>query len=149
MMLATTSARRLRLLTAGVLTATFALGAITGGGISRWVIADRLDSATDDMPRGPWPLHKLDLSDEQRARIHEIFERHRPRLDALLRESFPQVRAIHEQIDSEIREVLTPEQRAQADLLKERRPFPPHGLPPPPARGAPREPPPSPPPDRP
>lgn len=147
-MFATTSTRRLRLLTAGVLIATFALGAITGGGVSRWFSADRLDSVSDGMPRGPWPLHKLDLSDEQRARIHEIFERHRPRLDALLRENFPQVRAIHEEIDREIREELTPEQRTQADLLKERRPFPPHGLPPPPGRGAPREPPPFPLPDR-
>jgi Spy/CpxP family protein refolding chaperone len=144
--LATLPPRRLRLFTIAVLAATFALGAIAGGGVYRWVVADRLLPA-DDLPRGPWPLHQLDLSDDQRARVHDIFERHRPELDALLRESFPQVRSIHEQIDSEIRDVLTPEQRARFDRIKESRPFPPPGLPPPPGQGPHRGPPP--PPDRP
>ena len=137
MTLATLPPRRLRLLTAGVLAATFALGAIAGGGIYRWVVADRLLPA-DDLPHGPWPLHQLDLSDDQRARVRDIFERHRPKLDALLRESFPRVRAIHEQIDEEIGAVLTPEQRTRFDRLKESRPFPPPGLPPPPGQGPPR-----------
>jgi Spy/CpxP family protein refolding chaperone len=138
----------LRLLTAGMLAATFSLGAITGGGICNWVAADRRDSAGDDLPRGPWPLSQLDLSDDQRTRIHEIFERHRPKLDAVLRESFPLVRAVHETIDSEIREVLTPEQRVQFDQQKERQPFPPPGLPPPGGRHTPGAPP-FPPPERP
>jgi Spy/CpxP family protein refolding chaperone len=142
-----TSPRRLRLLTAGVLAATFGLGAITGGGICTWVAADRLESAHGDLPRGPWPLRQLDLSDEQRTRIHEIFERHRPKLDAVLRESFPLVRSVHETIDSEIRQVLTPEQRVEFDQLKERQPFPPRGLPPPLGRDDPGAPP-LPPPDR-
>jgi Spy/CpxP family protein refolding chaperone len=138
---ATTSPRRLRLLTAGVLVATFGLGALTGGGICSWVAADGLEASRDDLPRGPWPLRQLDLSDEQRSRIHEIFERHRPKLDALLRESFPLVRSVHEAIDSEIRQVLTPEQRVEFDQLKERRPFPPPGLPPPLGRDTPGGPP--------
>jgi Spy/CpxP family protein refolding chaperone len=130
-----------------VLAATFGLGAITGGGICSWVAADRLDAARSDLPRGPWPLRQLDLSDEQRTRIHEIFERHRPKLDAVLRESFPLVRSVHETIDSEIRQVLTPEQRVEFDQLKERQPFPPRGLPAPPERDIPGAPP-LPPPDR-
>jgi len=144
----TMSRRRLRLLTAGVLAATFGLGAITGGGICSWVAADRLDSARDDLPPGPWPLRQLDLSDEQRTRAHEIFERHRPELDAVLRKSFPLVRSIHETVDSEIRQLLTPEQRVQFDHLKEQRPFPPPGFPPPLGRDAAGAPP-FPPPDRP
>lgn len=144
----TTSPRRLRLLMAGVLAATFGLGAITGGGIFSWVAADRLDSARDDLPRGPWPLRQLDLSDEQRTRIHQIFERHRPKLDAVLRERFPLVRSIHETVGNEIRQVLTPEQRVQFDRLQEHRSFLPPGLPPPLGRGAPGAPP-FPPPDRP
>ena len=144
----TMSPRRLRLLTAAVLAATFGLGAITGGGICSWVAADRLDSARDDLPRGPWPLRQLDLSDEQRTRIHEIFERHRPKLDAVVRGSFPLVRSIHETIDNEIRQVLTPEQRVQFDQMQEHRSFPPPGLPPPHGRDAPGAPP-FPPPDRP
>jgi Spy/CpxP family protein refolding chaperone len=147
MMSETTSPRRLRLLTAGVLAATFALGAITGGGVCSWVAADRREAGRDDLPRGPWPLRELDLSDEQRTRIHEIFERHRPKLDAVLRESFPLVRSVHETIDSEIRQVLTPEQRVEFDQLKERQPFPPRGLPPPLGRDDPGAPP-LPPPDR-
>jgi Spy/CpxP family protein refolding chaperone len=137
------------LLTAAVLAATFALGAIAGGGIFRWVVADRL-LPSDGLPREPWPLRQLDLSEEQHARVRDIFERHRPKLDAVLRESFPLVRSIHEEIDREIRDVLTPEQRAQFDRSKERRPFPPPGLPNPPGGGAhPELPPPLFPPDRP
>ena len=102
---ATTTPRRMRLLTAGVLAATFALGAITGVGISRWLLAARHDAA-EDLPRGPWPLRELDLSDEQRSQIRDIFERHRPKLDSVLRESFPLVRTVHEAIDREIRDVL-------------------------------------------
>jgi Spy/CpxP family protein refolding chaperone len=143
MTLATTSPRMLRLLTVGVLAATFVLGAITGGGIYRWVIAARLEFPGGDL-RGPWPLRELDLSKEQRTRIDEIFARHRPKLDAVLRETFPAVRIIQENIDSEIRGVLTPEQRIEFDRHKERRPFLPPGLPPPPGGVLP-EPPPFPP----
>jgi len=145
-MTASTTPRRVRLLTAGVLAATFILGAITGGGILSWVASGR-DSAADDLPRGPWPLRELDLSDEQRARIRQIFERHRPKLDAVLRESFPLVRSVHEEIEREIRQVLTPEQQLEFDRQKERRPFPPPGLPPPPGGGAPPGLPPFPPPE--
>jgi Spy/CpxP family protein refolding chaperone len=141
MMSATTTPRRMRLLTAGVLAVTFALGAITGGGISHWLMAGRHDSA-EDLPRGPWPLRELGLSEGQRTQIHEIFERHRPKLDGILRESFPLVRSVHEAIDREIREVLTPEQRVEFDRLNEQRPFPPPGLPPPPGVGVPPGPPP-------
>ncbi len=141
----TASSRKVRLLTVGVLAATFALGVVTGGGICTWVAADRLDPQDDGLPRGPWPLRELELSDEQHARIREIFERHRPKLDVVLRDSFPLVRSVHEAIDGEIREVLTHDQRVQFDLLKQRRPFPP----PPPGRAVPPGAPPFPPPERP
>jgi Spy/CpxP family protein refolding chaperone len=137
MMPEATTPRRVRLLTVGVLAATFLLGAVTGVGTSSWVLAHRLGPPPGDLPRGPWPLRELDLSEEQRTRIHEIFERHRPTLDAVLRESFPLLRSVNEEIDREIREVLTPEQRVEFDRMKERRPFPPPGMPPPPGRGAP------------
>jgi Spy/CpxP family protein refolding chaperone len=119
--------RRVRLLTAIVLIGTFALGAASGAGVVRWALMDRLAAGSEGPPFGPWPLHQLDLSKDQRAKVHEIFERHRPELDAILRESFPHVRPIHEQIDREIREVLTVEQRAKLERLEERRPFPPRG----------------------
>jgi len=150
--MATLSPRRLRLLTAGVLTATFALGALAGAGIQRWAIADRLGPPVDGLPRGPWPLRELDLSDEQRTRVRDIFERNRPKLDAVLRESFPQVRSIHEQIDGEIRAVLTAEQLVEFERLKEARPFPPPGMPLPPGMPPPAgmlPPPPGAPPERP
>ena len=137
-MLDTTSPRRVRLLTAGVLLATFALGVVTGGGFTKLFFAERFEHNAHDLPRGPWPLRELDLSDDQRAQIEQIFERHRPKLDGVLRESFPLVRSIHEEIDREIRDVLTPKQRVEFDRLKERRPpFPPPGLPPPPGGGPP------------
>lgn len=140
-MLASLSPRKLRLLTAGVLLCTFAMGAVTGGGIWHWAVAPRLHPLDEELQRGPWSLRLLDLSGEQRARVHDIFERHRPRLDAILRETFPLVRNVHDEIDREIRELLTPEQRAEFDRSKARHHFGPHGLPPP-RRGERGEPPP-------
>jgi Spy/CpxP family protein refolding chaperone len=123
-----------RLLTAIVLIGTFVLGAATGAGFMRWALMDGSSERLPGPPFGPWPLHQLDLSEEQRTRVHEIMERHRPELDAILRESFPQVRTIHEQIDREIREVLSDEQRTELEALEARWPFPPRG--PMPPRGA-------------
>jgi Spy/CpxP family protein refolding chaperone len=128
----TDSPRTLRLMTVLLLVATFVLGAAAGAGASRWLAPDCTPASSDGRPPfGPWPLRQLHLSPEQEAKVQDILERHRPELDAILRESFPQVRAIHEEIDREIGEVLTEAQRAELARLKARWPFPPGGpLPP-------------------
>jgi Spy/CpxP family protein refolding chaperone len=131
---------RLRWLSAALLAGTFVLGAAAGVGVGRW----RGFEPHEHMPPfGPWPLQKLDLSPEQRDQVHAVFERHRPALDAILRESFPRVRAVQDEIDREIRELLTPEQRVALDRMEPkgfpgpRRPGPFGGPPGPPPFGGP------------
>jgi Spy/CpxP family protein refolding chaperone len=127
------SPRTVRLLTAILLVATFAAGTITGAGIARSV--GLMHPPPPPPPMGaPFPAEELGLSSDQRDKTRQIMERHRPELEAVLRESFPKVRAIHEQIEREIREVLTPDQRTKLDQLKARRPPPsgPPGFGPPP-----------------
>jgi hypothetical protein len=126
---AATAPRKVRLLTAFLLVATFAFGTVTGVGLALWARSDlRHGHPPGPPPFGPLPLHELGLSPEQRERADAIFERHRPELDAVLQEGFPKVRRINDQIESEVREILTPEQRARLDQLKARRP-PRHGPP--------------------
>jgi len=123
------SSRKARLLTIVVLVATFAAGTASGAGLCHWM-APRPPLPPPPMS-APLPLHELGLSDEQREKTFRIFEQHRPELEAVLRDTFPKVRAINEQIEKEVREVLTPEQRKLLDELKARRPHPPLGPRPP------------------
>jgi hypothetical protein len=132
--------RSIRLLTALLLVATFASGTITGAALTLWVRHEH-HGPPGPPPFGALPIDELGLSPEQRA--DAIFERHRPELDAILQEGFPKVRKVNDQIESEIREILTPEQRTRLDELKARRPPPRHHR-----RGGPGGPfPPGPPPD--
>ena len=114
-------ARSVRLLTAVLLVATFAAGTLTGAGVCRWVGPRPGHHGPPGIP-GPLPLHELSLTAEQRSKVHVILERHRPELDAILRESYPKVRVVNEQIEREVAEVLTLEQRKRLDELKARRP---------------------------
>jgi Spy/CpxP family protein refolding chaperone len=117
--------RSIRLLTALLLVATFASGTVTGAALTLWVRPEP-HGPPGPPPFGPLPLDELGLSPEQEQRADVIFERHRPELDAILQEGFPKVRKVNDQIESEIREILTPEQRTRLDELKARRPPPRH-----------------------
>lgn len=123
--------RSIRLLTALLLVGTFAFGSVTGVALTLWARSDlRGPPPGGPPPFGPLPLHELELSPEQRARAEAIFERHRPALDAIRQEGFPKVRKINEQLESEVRELLTPEQLARLEQLKAQRPPRPPGPPP-------------------
>jgi len=155
-----TPPRHVRLFTALLLVATFALGSLTGAALTLWARSDlRHGPPPGPPPFGHLPLHELGLSAEQRARVDAVFERHRAELDAILQEGFPKVRRVNDQIEAEVRELLSPEQRTRLDELKARRPPPPPrhggppgfapgppGVPPGPPPGFPPGPPPGPPP---
>lgn len=133
------SPRRLHLWTALILVSVFAAGAATGAGLA-WALRPQGRPGgprllTDGMP----PIvAELGLSPEQAARARAIFESHRAELEAAVQETFPRVRAVQDQVDREIRAILTPEQVARFDELRTRRPpmrgmgGPPHPHPPPP-----------------
>jgi hypothetical protein len=124
------SPRKIRLLTALLLVATFAAGTVTGAGICRF-----LGPPPPPPPPGfVGPLAELGLTAGQQIQARGIQERHRHELDAIIRETFPRVRAIIDQMRREVREILTPAQRARLDEIEARQP-------PPPPPGAPPGPP--------
>jgi Spy/CpxP family protein refolding chaperone len=75
-------------------------------------------------------LRGIDLSKEQRAQTDAIWAKYKPQIDAILRESFPRVRAIDEQMSHELRAALTPEQQKIFDQNEAHRPSPDKGFPP-------------------
>jgi hypothetical protein len=80
----------------------------------------------------PGPPGALKLTLEQEAKAHEITERYRPQLEAILRANFPKVQALNEQMEKELREILTLEQTKILDEMKAHRPsMPPWGAMPP------------------
>jgi Spy/CpxP family protein refolding chaperone len=120
------SPQTIRLVTALLLLATFAAGTVTGAGLCRWAGTGQLPLMPRPLPMmGPLPLQDLELSAQQRQQAHEILQRHHPELQAILHENYPRVRKVNQEIEREIREILTPEQRAKLDQLKARFPGPP------------------------
>lgn len=112
-----------RVKTTLVVLGTFLFGAFTGIGFYRWAAPPRRHMP----PFMGGPFRELDLTRAQQERARQIFDSHRAELDAIMRETYPRVRAIHEQIETEMRATLTPEQQKKLDEIKARRP---HGMPP-------------------
>ena len=115
------SASRLKL--ALVVAALFLAGGACGFALRGWWPPPR--------PPGhgppPW-LRELELTDAQRADAEALFERHRADVDALMRETFPRVRARNEQLERELAALLTESQRKALEAIRARRPpFPPGG----------------------
>lgn len=113
-----------------VLALTFLAGAGTGAGLLASFGPPR--RAHHGPGRLPPPFEELGLSAEQRRQATELFDRYRPRFEAVFAESGPKVRALREEIDAELLPILTEEQRARFEELKKQRPPPGFGPPPPP-----------------
>jgi Spy/CpxP family protein refolding chaperone len=66
-------------------------------------------------------VRRLDLDEDQAARVRQILEAHRGQMRALGRDMFERcgapLRAHRESMDAEIREVLRPEQRSRFDAM--------------------------------
>ncbi|MCB9557361.1 MAG: hypothetical protein H6707_14740 [Deltaproteobacteria bacterium] len=120
---------------AATLLGVFVLGAIFGAGLLRWFSSAAADSAQIGHPPvgnlGPQPLGHLKLTAEQHRLARAIGDKHRPKLERVLRRVRPELERIHQQMRRELREVLTAEQRKEFD----RRP--PHA---PPGNGSPKGP---------
>jgi Spy/CpxP family protein refolding chaperone len=126
--MSTETPSRVRLLTLAVLVAVFAAGVASGAALVVGLRPPHGPPRPGDVPA----LRGIALDAGQRVRIDAIFQRHRPELEAVFRDGFPRVRAIEEQLNREVREVLTPPQQAEFDEHERHRPPPPPGLPPPP-----------------
>ena len=134
------SPRQIRLLTALLLFGTFLFGAVAGVGLSQWNHRPPYPPRSHP-PFLPGPPGALNLTPAQEVKAHEITERYRPQLEAILRANFPKVQALNEQMEKELRALLTPEQIEILDEMKAHRPPMPPGGPMRPGEGPPPWPP--------
>jgi Spy/CpxP family protein refolding chaperone len=101
--------------------AIFLLGALAGTLAPRaysGLLRDRTDA---DTRRGGFEqmMDSLQLSEEQKPQVRQIFGDTRGQLEALRRESEPRVAEIRRQTDERLRKVLTPEQWQRFEQMKQ------------------------------
>lgn len=101
--------------------AVFAAGLVVGGLVTAALIRNRVINV---MRHERPPVHEmvarrltgnLDLSAAQRGEIDAIVGRFAPRFDEFSRSSRAEVRSIADEMEAQIRVVLTPEQQARYD----------------------------------
>ena len=119
---------RLHLASGLVVLAIFLAGALSGAGLYRALAQPGRPPPPPregPPPRGapPW-LRELDLTAEQETQARAILDKHRPALEAILHQQFPRVRAIEDQVQSELRALLSPAQQKRLDEIRARRPGP-------------------------
>jgi Spy/CpxP family protein refolding chaperone len=123
----------------------FVLGVVVGGAVAHAYGKRRMiDRFRAEAPqfeqrhRERALVRKLHLDDAQAAKLHAVMERHGERLRELGKQTLEQcgepLRAHQEQMDAEIRALLTPQQRERFERLLQRRKergfLPPPGPPP-------------------
>lgn len=113
-----------RLLVLGTFAALFAAGAFAGVAWERArTAAPKLRIHVDGGRARIESFEALELTDDQRQRIEQVFARAQPRTDAVLGEMLPRLRAVTDSINAEVQAVLTPEQRRKLGRLEPRRVF--------------------------
>ena len=119
--------RRMRMAGMALLAVTFVVGMLAGTAFGRVLSArepDAAGAAAAECERKRGPHHvfdELDLAPAQRARIDQIMARRRALTDSLWRTDGARIRAAVDSTRAEIRAVLTPEQAAEYDRLRQRR----------------------------
>jgi Spy/CpxP family protein refolding chaperone len=111
----TTSQPRLRGLIISLLVLTFIAGASAGIAGDRLIAPQKHVRVMVDMSG---VFDRLGLTAEQRRQADSIVERSAPRAEAIMIETAERLRSVADSVDSELREILTPEQRARLDELK-------------------------------
>jgi hypothetical protein len=118
------TARRVWLLASLALVLAFVAGGLAGAAWERGHGAG--EHRRHDTRRGSQGVaeamkHRYGLSDPQTRSIDAILRKRRPRIDSLMAIVGPQLRAAFDSTNAEIRQVLTPGQRAKFDRDQERR----------------------------
>lgn len=117
---------RMRIAGMALLAVTFAVGMLAGTAFGRVLTAREPDAAAAaaecEQKRGPHHIFdELDLTPGQRTRIDGIMARRRERTDSLWQTDGARIRAAVDSTRAEIRAVLTPDQAAEYDRLREER----------------------------
>ena len=101
-----------------ILGLTFVSGIVAGAaGRQVWGRADTRMTVTTDMTA---VLDRLDLTSEQRVKASSILHESAPRTEAVMLELAGRMLTVSDSIDSELRTILTPEQRAKLSALRRR-----------------------------
>jgi Spy/CpxP family protein refolding chaperone len=117
---------RVRLQGIALLVVALSVGVLAGMALERVRSSHRAPPGPP--PSGPQQaglppdLAQLDLTADQRAQIHQIFDRARPVTDSILAEMLPRLRMAEDSTRAQIRAVLTPEQQRRYDELRQREP---------------------------
>ncbi len=115
--------RRTRLTGMALLIVVFAAGMLAGTAFTRVLSAREPDARAAkecDDDRGPHSIiDQLELSPVQRARVDSIMARRRQRTDSLWQHDGTRIRAAVDSARAEIRGVLTTQQSAEYDRLRE------------------------------
>lgn len=72
----------------------------------------------------PFPSREIGLTPAQQAQVREVLERNKPRMDQILEEMVPRVRALADDVEAQLVAILTPEQRERYRAYKAGRPPP-------------------------
>jgi Spy/CpxP family protein refolding chaperone len=113
-----------RALGALVLLVTFGAGALSAAAVSQVLHAEQREAASGTRSceeRKARILDEVGLTPEQQAAVEAILERRRAQTDRFWSDAGPALRAIMDSTRSEIRTVLTPEQRARYERLRAER----------------------------
>ena len=113
---------RSRLGAAGLLIATFVLGALVGGAATS--LADREGHRTRSSHPRPSYVERigaeLGMSDAQQDSVRAVLDRHQPAMDSLWESIRPQFQSERQAIRTQINALLTSEQQAKyAELQRE------------------------------
>jgi Spy/CpxP family protein refolding chaperone len=111
----TTSPPRLRGLIISLLVLTFIAGASAGIAGDRLIAPRKQIRVMIDMSG---VFDRLELTAEQRRQADSIVGRSAPRSEAIMIETAERLRSVADSVDNELREILTPQQRALLDSLK-------------------------------
>ena len=115
------ASRRAQLLSGLILLGVFLAGAATGAGVLSWTLGPGPHHGPHGGPgHGPPYLRELQLTEAQRAKAQPLFEQHHQAIEAVMRERFPQIRALNEKLETELKTMLTAEQAKVLDEWKAR-----------------------------
>lgn len=121
---------RSKLWAIGLLLGVLALGGVVGATADR-LILDRDDCRVAERDRDrdgdrrkrylDWLSTELDLSADQRARVEAVVDRHRERMSEFWKEVRPRFEEMKDELRTDIRAVLSADQRARYEELLEER----------------------------
>ena len=131
-MRASSTLRRTRFVAGILLAAVFLAGGVTGAALERFRASSlqlapassglSADQVIENMKmagtRIPVMYEALDLTPPQRADIAAILESYQPRVDSLLRDSWPALHVVIDSVRLRVEQVLTPEQRRRLATMR-------------------------------